>query len=140
MVTPHGVLYSREAILENLLAQKKAIKKRMAAWEAAQAADAKKVCGTDCAQPGPCSQLLSLLLRVLFYRGALEENGGPAKPGGGETHRGSVWERVVPRLLRHRQHQQLCSGLSGGKGGSAPSSRTVLMSAAKRLSEAGASW
>eukprot|EP00967_Tisochrysis_lutea_P044316 scaffold53706_cov18-Tisochrysis_lutea.AAC.2 len=44
VVTPHGVLYSREAILENLLAQKKAIKKRMAAWEAAQAAESKKVC------------------------------------------------------------------------------------------------
>mmetsp|Transcript_28551 Transcript_28551/g.77014 ORF Transcript_28551/g.77014 Transcript_28551/m.77014 type:complete len:322 (+) Transcript_28551:159-1124(+) len=42
VVTPHGVLYSREAILENLLAQKKAIKKRMAAWEAAQAAESKK--------------------------------------------------------------------------------------------------
>jgi len=43
VVTPQGVLYSREAILENLLSQKKAIKKKLAAWEAAQAADAKKV-------------------------------------------------------------------------------------------------
>lgn len=36
VVTPDGFLFSKEAILENLLSQKKTIKKQMAAWEAAQ--------------------------------------------------------------------------------------------------------
>ncbi len=36
MCTPQGVLFSREAILENLLAQKKANKRKLAAWEAQQ--------------------------------------------------------------------------------------------------------
>lgn len=36
MVTPDGYLYSREALLENLLQQKKAIKKKLAAYEAQQ--------------------------------------------------------------------------------------------------------
>lgn len=36
VVTPDGCLYSKEAILENLLAQKKAIKRNLEAWEAAQ--------------------------------------------------------------------------------------------------------
>lgn len=43
MVTPDGTLYSKEAIFENLLAQKKAIKKQMAAWEAEQAEQAQQV-------------------------------------------------------------------------------------------------
>ncbi len=43
VVTPQGYLYSKEAILENLLAQKKAIKKKLAAWEAAQQEAARKV-------------------------------------------------------------------------------------------------
>ncbi|KAJ9525205.1 hypothetical protein QJQ45_020734 [Haematococcus lacustris] len=42
VITPDGYLFSREAILENLLAQKKGLKKRMAAWEAAQQGAAKK--------------------------------------------------------------------------------------------------
>ena len=37
MITPDGYLFSREAILENLLAQKKIIKRKTAAWEAQQA-------------------------------------------------------------------------------------------------------
>lgn len=36
MCTPAGVVFSREAILENLLAQKKANKRKLAAWEAQQ--------------------------------------------------------------------------------------------------------
>jgi nitric oxide synthase-interacting protein len=44
MVTPDGYLYSREALLENLLQQKKAIKKRQAAYEAQQQDEAQKVC------------------------------------------------------------------------------------------------
>ena len=36
MATPEGVLFNREAILENLLAQKKANKRKLAAWEAQQ--------------------------------------------------------------------------------------------------------
>lgn len=36
MCTPQGMLFSREAILENLLAQKKAIKRKLAAWESQQ--------------------------------------------------------------------------------------------------------
>ncbi|KAL4451668.1 hypothetical protein ABPG75_007330 [Micractinium tetrahymenae] len=40
--TPKGFLFSREAILENLLEQKKANKRKLAAWEAQQAEDARK--------------------------------------------------------------------------------------------------
>mmetsp|Transcript_29649 Transcript_29649/g.54374 ORF Transcript_29649/g.54374 Transcript_29649/m.54374 type:complete len:321 (-) Transcript_29649:734-1696(-) len=39
VLSPHGYLYSREAILENLLEQKKAIKRKLAEWEAAQKND-----------------------------------------------------------------------------------------------------
>ncbi|KIY93552.1 Nitric oxide synthase-interacting protein [Monoraphidium neglectum] len=39
VVTPDGYLYSREAILENLLQQKKGIKRKLAEWEAAQKAE-----------------------------------------------------------------------------------------------------
>jgi nitric oxide synthase-interacting protein len=42
VVTPDGYLYSREALLENLLQQKKAIKRRLAAYEAQQAEEAQK--------------------------------------------------------------------------------------------------
>lgn len=42
MCTPAGVLFSREAILENLLAQKKANKRKLAAWEAQQEALARE--------------------------------------------------------------------------------------------------
>lgn len=45
MVTPDGYLYSREAILENLLQQKKAIKRKLAAYEAQQAEEQQKVRG-----------------------------------------------------------------------------------------------
>lgn len=45
MVTPEGHLYSKEAILENLLAQKKAIRKRVVAFEAQQQAASDKVSG-----------------------------------------------------------------------------------------------
>ncbi|GAX79246.1 hypothetical protein CEUSTIGMA_g6686.t1 [Chlamydomonas eustigma] len=43
VITPDGYLFSKEAILENLLSQKKAIKRKLAAWEAAQEAENKKV-------------------------------------------------------------------------------------------------
>lgn len=43
VVTPEGHLYSKEAILENLLAQKKAIRKRVVAFEAQQQAASDKV-------------------------------------------------------------------------------------------------
>ncbi|WIA18381.1 hypothetical protein OEZ85_009843 [Tetradesmus obliquus] len=42
VVTPDGYLYSREAILENLLQQKKAIKRKLAAYEAQQAEEQQK--------------------------------------------------------------------------------------------------
>ncbi|KAF8059185.1 TCAF2 [Scenedesmus sp. PABB004] len=42
VVTPDGYLYSREAILESLLQQKKAIKRKLAAYEAQQADEAQK--------------------------------------------------------------------------------------------------
>ncbi|PNW87643.1 hypothetical protein CHLRE_02g142086v5 [Chlamydomonas reinhardtii] len=42
VITPDGYMYSKEAILENLLAQKKAIKRNMEAYEAAQVADQQK--------------------------------------------------------------------------------------------------
>jgi nitric oxide synthase-interacting protein len=43
VVTPDGYIFSREAILENLLQQKKAIKRKLAEWEADQKAEADKV-------------------------------------------------------------------------------------------------
>ena len=39
---PSGFIFSREAIIENLLAQKKENKRRLVAWEAAQADTARK--------------------------------------------------------------------------------------------------
>jgi nitric oxide synthase-interacting protein len=44
-VTPDGYIYSKEAILENLLQQKKAIKRKLAAYEAQQAEEQQKVPG-----------------------------------------------------------------------------------------------
>ena len=41
--TPDGYMFSREAILENLLQQKKANKRRYAAWEAQQQDEQRKV-------------------------------------------------------------------------------------------------
>ncbi len=41
--TPDGYLFSKEAIIENLVQQKKAIKRKMAAWEAQQSDDQLKV-------------------------------------------------------------------------------------------------
>jgi nitric oxide synthase-interacting protein len=43
VATPHGIIFSREAILENLLAQKKAIRRKLALWEAQQAGNTRKV-------------------------------------------------------------------------------------------------
>jgi hypothetical protein len=42
MCTPDGFLYSREAILESLLQQKKANKRKLAAWEAQQQDELRK--------------------------------------------------------------------------------------------------
>ena len=42
--TPDGYLYSREAILESLLQQKKSNKRKYAAWEAQQQDEMRKVC------------------------------------------------------------------------------------------------
>ncbi|EFJ45302.1 hypothetical protein VOLCADRAFT_106032 [Volvox carteri f. nagariensis] len=42
VITPDGYLYSKEAILENLLAQKKAIKRNLQAYEAAQQQEQQK--------------------------------------------------------------------------------------------------
>lgn len=44
---PSGFIFSREAIIENLLAQKKENKRRLAAWEAAQADVARKEAERD---------------------------------------------------------------------------------------------
>ncbi len=41
--TPDGYMFNREAILENLLQQKKAIKRKLAAWEAQQQDEQRKV-------------------------------------------------------------------------------------------------
>ncbi len=41
--TSEGFLFSKEAIIENLIQQKKAIKRKHAAWEAQQADDHQKV-------------------------------------------------------------------------------------------------
>lgn len=42
---PSGFVFSREAIIENLLEQKKANKRKLAAWEAQQAEEARKAAG-----------------------------------------------------------------------------------------------
>lgn len=42
MCTPDGYLYSREAILESLLQQKKANRRKLAAWEAQQQDELRK--------------------------------------------------------------------------------------------------
>lgn len=41
--TPDGFLFSKEAIIENLVQQKKAIKRKLAAWEVQQSDDQLKV-------------------------------------------------------------------------------------------------
>ena len=46
--TPNGYLFSREAILENLLQQKKANRRKFAAWEAQQQDEQRKVCSPTC--------------------------------------------------------------------------------------------
>ena len=43
VITPDGYMYSREAIYESLLAQKKANKRKQAAWEEQQLEDSRKV-------------------------------------------------------------------------------------------------
>ena len=45
MATPRGVLFSRESILENLISQKKSNRRKLAAWEAQQAGEMRKVNG-----------------------------------------------------------------------------------------------
>ena len=44
--TPDGYIYSREAILESLLQQKKSNKRKLAAWEAQQQDELRKVSST----------------------------------------------------------------------------------------------
>jgi hypothetical protein len=61
MVTPDGYLYSREALLENLLQQKKAIKKKTAAYEAQQQDELQKVGAAN------CCVALGLLRKTLFW-------------------------------------------------------------------------
>lgn len=43
VVTPDGYMYSKEAIYESLLAQKKANKRKLAAWEEQQRGEDRKV-------------------------------------------------------------------------------------------------
>ncbi len=43
VVTPDGFLYSKEAIYESLLAQRKANKRKQAAWDEQQLEDGRKV-------------------------------------------------------------------------------------------------
>lgn len=52
MAGPSGHIFSREAILENLLAQKKANKRKLKAWEAQQREEARKVRRRFCAVLG----------------------------------------------------------------------------------------
>jgi nitric oxide synthase-interacting protein len=52
MATPDGYIYSKEAILENLLQQKKAIKRKLAAFEAQQQEEQQKVRCTSCGNVG----------------------------------------------------------------------------------------
>ena len=61
MCTPSGHVFSREAILENLLEQKKANKRRLAAWEAQQQEQTRKVplLAGRCPRPAPAWQLLA---------------------------------------------------------------------------------
>jgi len=70
--TPEGFLFSKEAIIENLIQQKKAIKRKHAAWEAQQADDHQKVylsaVSTACSGHRCCfciCCMLQLLLQLL---------------------------------------------------------------------------
>jgi nitric oxide synthase-interacting protein len=53
VVTPGGVLYSREAILESLLQQKKAAKRRLAEWEADRMVRAQEALYEELVAPAP---------------------------------------------------------------------------------------
>lgn len=69
--TPDGFLFSKEAIIENLVQQKKAIKRKLAAWEAQQSDDQLKVSASAARNiadfVGPCltSSHQELHLKVL---------------------------------------------------------------------------
>jgi nitric oxide synthase-interacting protein len=52
VVTPDGYIFSREAIIENLLAQKKAYKRKLAAYEAALAEERKQAAGREAMEEG----------------------------------------------------------------------------------------
>ena len=71
--TPEGFLFSKEAIIENLIQQKKAIKRKHAAWEAQQADDHQKAyppaVSTACSGHRSCCCIccmLQLLLQLLL--------------------------------------------------------------------------
>ncbi len=62
--TPEGFLFSKEAIIENLIQQKKAIKRKHAAWEAQQSDDQQKA---GCMLPLLAAQhMLILMLRGML--------------------------------------------------------------------------
>jgi hypothetical protein len=61
VVTPDGYLYSREAILSNLLEQKKAIKRKLATWEKEQQEEQERVgplCSRD-SSPHGCMRCMN---------------------------------------------------------------------------------
>jgi hypothetical protein len=64
VVTPEGYLYSREAILANLLEQKKAIKRKLATWEKEQQDEQERV--------GPLRRRGSRMVPCIFLHGAMQ--------------------------------------------------------------------
>lgn len=95
--TPKGFLFSREAILENLLEQKKANKRKLAAWEAQQADEARKQASRPPQRRGrahPPASIRALLpsaaggtTRGAWVRHGAQAGVGSVAPTGGVTSR-----------------------------------------------------
>ena len=66
MCTPDGYIYSREAILESLLQQKKSNKRKYAAWEVQQQDELRKACLSNPTVPAyhPCAAVPSPCKRM----------------------------------------------------------------------------
>lgn len=108
MITPDGHLYSREAILANLLQQKKAIKRKTAEWEAQQKAEADKVRLPvfGCACGGGHKVLCGGTMFVCLGAGCVVEGESPTQGGSGVL----AWARAPPsRGACAHQRQQRCA-------------------------------
>lgn len=97
MCTPKGFLFSREAIVENLLEQKKANKRKLGAWEAQQAQAARKQVGQSAA-----TGLWAAAAAAAAHQWLLQLDVLPSAIAAGLY--GSP-PRQLPPALRARQHK-----------------------------------